>query len=71
VRTNDGGNTWQEVNTGLSNRLVTWLTAANNKLYALTPSAVFVSSGESWMTLVNPQSFGYDPALYLETVWRR
>jgi len=68
VRTNDGGNTWQEVNTGLSNRLVTWLTAANNKLYALTPSAVFVSSGESWMTLVNPQSFGYDPALYLETV---
>jgi len=68
VRTNDGGSTWQEFNTGLSNRLVTWLTAANNKLYALTPSAVYVSSGESWSTLILPQSMGYDPAWYIETV---
>ncbi len=68
VRTNDGGNTWQEVNSGLGNRQVTWLTAANNKLYALTPSAVYVSSGGSWTTLNNPQSAGYDPAWYLETV---
>ncbi len=68
VRTNDGGNTWQEVNSGLGNRLVTWLTAANNKLYALTPSAVYVSSGESWTTLNNPQSAGYDPGWYVERV---
>ncbi|MEL7645663.1 MAG: hypothetical protein AAGU04_05295 [Anaerolineaceae bacterium] len=68
VRTNDGGNTWQEVNSGLGNRLVTWLTTANNKLYALTPSAVYVSSGESWTTLNNPQSAGYDPIWYVESV---
>jgi hypothetical protein len=68
VRTNDGGTTWQEVNSGLGSRLVTWLTAANNKLYALTPSAVYVSSGGSWTTINNPQSAGYDPSWYLETV---
>jgi len=68
VRSNNGGNTWQEVNTGLGSRLVTRLTSADNTLYALTPNAVYVSTGSSWTTLNNPQSEGYDPTWYVETV---
>jgi photosystem II stability/assembly factor-like uncharacterized protein len=71
MRTGNLGNTWTEVNTGLTDFQVTSLIALGNTLYALTPSGVFQSGGESWSKINNPITSASDLEGYQQFVLER
>jgi len=71
MRTGNLGSTWIEVNTGLTDFQVTSLVALGNTLYALTPSGVFTSGGESWTKINNPITAASDLEGYQQFVLER
>ncbi len=71
MRTGNLGSSWIEVNTGLTDFQVTSLVALGNTLYALTPSGVFTSGGESWTKINNPITGASDFEGYQQFVLER
>jgi photosystem II stability/assembly factor-like uncharacterized protein len=71
LRTGNLGQSWSEVNTGLTDFLVTSLVVLGNTLYALTPSGVFTSGGESWTKINNPITGASDFEGYQQFVLER
>ena len=65
-RSTDGGNSWQESNTGLSNGQVNhFVLSNNNKLFTSTPRGIATSAdnGETWNSLFDTAINGYESPL--------
>ena len=71
MTTSDGGQTWTLNNTGLGDFSVTNLLALDDKLYALTSSAVYVSYGDGWTALPLPYSSTYNLQGYVSETLSR
>lgn len=61
--TSDQGETWETVNSGLTDLNVKWLFNQGNKLYALTTSSLFTldSGASAWIKVTGPQVSASSP----------
>ncbi len=71
MRTADNGSHWVYFNAGLEDLYVTDLISLGNRMYALTPSGVFFSSGAAWTRLALPTVSGIDADTYFNEIQMR